>query len=73
MMLALLKPIMIYSGALLIVHAVRTALYLSRRTIARLRGRTGPDRPNLEDSVSALFGLAMLAVWGLILLSFIIP
>ena len=68
---ALLKPIMIYSGALLLVHAVRTALYLSRRTIARLRGRPGPDRPDLEDSVSALFGLVMLAVCALFLLSLI--
>lgn len=72
-MLALLKPIMIYSGALLIVHAVRTALYLSRRNLSRLRGRPGPDKPDLEDSVSALFGLAMLAVWVLILLSLILP
>ena len=71
MIAPLLKPLMIYSGGLLIVHAFRTVLYLIQRALSRRAGRPEPDKPELMGSVATLFGLALIMVWVLFLLSLI--
>ena len=73
MIAALLKPIMIYSGALLIVHALRSALYLIRCGLSRRTYGQQPDKPELMGSVATLYGLALLVILGLIFLFLILP